>query len=80
MGVDKYKVRGATFWKIDERVVLPSGQTVRLRQRQVPTKEQAVARAAKMREPGNEKPRISPGLSVAYVVAGVGFEPTTFGL
>jgi integrase len=49
MGVTKYKASGKTFWKLDESVTMPSGELIRIRRQRIPTKEQALALAAKIR-------------------------------
>ena len=49
MGVNKYEAGGRVFWMVDEWLPLPNGQVERFRKRKIPTKEQAVALAAKMR-------------------------------
>ena len=47
MGVEKYQTRGKTFWRVDEWLNLPDGRVVRFRQKKIPTREQAMAIAAK---------------------------------
>ena len=49
MGVIKYAVRGKTYWKIDEWLAGPDGIPHRVRQSKIPTREQAMALAAKLR-------------------------------
>ena len=49
VGVRKYQARNGTFWMVDEWLPLPNGQVARFRKRKIPTKEQAVALAAKAR-------------------------------
>ena len=49
MGVNKYTVRGQTYWQIDEWLTLPDGRQERFRKRQIPTREQAQALMAKMK-------------------------------
>lgn len=43
MGVNKYTVRGRTYWQVDDWLTLPDGTVKRFRKRQIPTREQAVA-------------------------------------
>jgi len=47
MGVRKHQVRGKTYWMIDEWLGKPDGTQFRFRQRQIPTKEQALSLVAK---------------------------------
>ena len=47
MGVRKHQVRGKTYWMIDEWLGRPDGTQFRFRQRQIPTKEQALSLVAK---------------------------------
>ena len=49
MGVMKYAVRGKTYWKLDEWLAGPDGVPHRVRQSKIPTKEQAVMLAAKLK-------------------------------
>ena len=49
MGVSKYAVRGKTYWKVDEWVVTTDGIPHRIRKSKIPTREQAMALAAKLR-------------------------------
>jgi integrase len=49
MGVSKYSTSSGSFWKADEWVTFPDGTVKRLRKFKIPTKEQAVALAAKWR-------------------------------
>jgi len=49
MGVSKYTNSIGTFWMADERVTFPDGSIKRLRKFKIPTREQAMALAAKWR-------------------------------
>jgi integrase len=49
MGVIKYTARGKTYWKFDEWVSGPDGIPQRVRQSKIPTREQAVMLAAKIK-------------------------------
>jgi integrase len=49
MGVTKYTVRGNTCWRVDEWLTMPDGSVRRVRKSRVPTKEQAVMLAAKLK-------------------------------
>jgi len=49
MGVKKYRAHGKDLWKVDERLVLPNGRRHRFRQRNIPTREAALALLAKAR-------------------------------
>jgi integrase len=49
MSIGKYKKNGKTFWKVDETLVLRDGRVRRFRTRCIPTREQAVALAAKVK-------------------------------
>ncbi|HOX46037.1 MAG TPA: site-specific integrase [Myxococcota bacterium] len=69
MGVSKYVKRGLTLWQVDETLVMPDGREKRFRKRCIPTKEQAVALAAKVRAEAFEgrffdRPK-KPSLTVA---------------
>ena len=59
MGVKKYKVRGKTFWMLDESMTTPTGELIRIRKRGIPSKEQALALAAKVRSEAFEKGHFS---------------------
>lgn len=48
MGVTKYTARGTTWWKVDEWVTRPDGSLARFRKKRIPTREQAMALAAKV--------------------------------
>ena len=47
MGVNKYVVKGRVYWRVDEWLTRSDGQLVRYRQKKIPTREQAMALAAK---------------------------------
>lgn len=47
MGVTKYAVRGKSWWRVDEWLSKPDGRMVRYRKKRIPTREQAMALAAK---------------------------------
>ncbi len=49
MGVTRYQADGQTWWRVDAWVVDRDGRHVRFRQKRIPTKEQALAVAAKAR-------------------------------
>ena len=49
MGVTKYQSHGRTLWRVDEWLSLPDGPPVRYRRAKIPTREQAVALAAKVK-------------------------------
>lgn len=49
MGIGKYKKRGKTLWMVDETLVLRDGRIRRYRQRCIPSREQAMALAAKVK-------------------------------
>jgi integrase len=49
MGVSKYIARGKTWWRVDEWLAQPDGTFVRYRKKRIPTKEQAVACATKVK-------------------------------
>jgi integrase len=48
MGVKKYRAKGKEYWRVDEWIVV-NGRRKRVRQSKIPTKEQAVAYAAKLK-------------------------------
>src|ERR1700722_20186935 len=47
MGVDKYQVRGLTYYRIDEWITRSDGTPVRFRKKKIATKEQAMALVSK---------------------------------
>jgi len=47
MGVRKYSNKGVTYWMVDETLTMPDGTESRIRKRRIPTKEMALALAAK---------------------------------
>src|SRR5687768_3143313 len=49
MGVTKYQSRGRTWWTVDEWLTRPDGRLVRFRKKRIPTREQAVVLAAKVK-------------------------------
>jgi integrase len=49
MGVTRYQADAQTWWRVDEWVVDRDGRHVRFRKKRIPTKEQALAVAAKAR-------------------------------
>ena len=49
MGVTDYKSGGRKYWFVDEWVTLPDGRVKRFRKRKVPTREMAMALAAKVK-------------------------------
>jgi len=49
MGVTKYQSNGRTLWRVDEWLSVPDGPPVRYRRAKIPTREQAVALAAKVK-------------------------------
>jgi hypothetical protein len=49
MGVTRYQADSQTWWRVDEWVVDRDGRHVRFRKKRIPTKEQALAVAAKAR-------------------------------
>lgn len=49
MSIEKYRVRGVNFYKIDETITLPDGKELRIRKRKIPSKEQAEAFLSKKR-------------------------------
>jgi len=49
MGVTRYQADGQTWWRVDAWVVDQDGRHVRFRKKRIPTKEQALAVAAKVR-------------------------------
>jgi len=49
MGVSKYVARGKIWWRVDEWLAQPDGKFVRYRKKRIPTKEQAVACATKVK-------------------------------
>ena len=49
MGVMKYTTCGRSYWMVDEWVTLPDGRSERFRKRKVPTREMAMALAAKVK-------------------------------
>ena len=48
MGVTKYTARSKTWWRVDEWVTRPDGTLARYRKKRIPTREQAMALAAKV--------------------------------
>src|SRR5262245_29448863 len=48
MGVTKYVAEGRSWYRVDEWVTDPQGRRKRFRKGRIPTKEQAVALAAKV--------------------------------
>jgi integrase len=49
MGVSKYVARGKIWWRVDEWLAQPDGKFIRYRKKRIPTKEQAVACATKVK-------------------------------
>lgn len=49
MGVTKYQSRGKTYWRVDEWVSGRDGRPARFRKKLIPTREQAMALAAKVK-------------------------------
>jgi integrase len=49
MGVTKYQADGKTWWRLDEWLSQPDGCLFRFRKKRIPTREQALALAAKAR-------------------------------
>ena len=49
MGVTKYQSNGRTLWRIDEWLSVPDGPPLRMRKSRIPTREQAMALAAKLK-------------------------------
>src|SRR5712692_1922278 len=49
MGVSKYVARGKTWWRVDEWLAQPDGKFVGYRKKRIPTKEPAMACAAKVK-------------------------------
>jgi hypothetical protein len=69
MGVTRYQADGQTWWRVDEWVVDRDGRQVRFRKKRIPTKEQALAIAAKVRTESFEGDFLGRRRAPRYTVA-----------